>query len=127
MKTNKKELVRDLQKVYYDKRELLISIFLLFAMNVVLFITPIINLDASHPKIRTRFTDNIYDNITQLSPWYYLLSFSVLAIILGIGHNLIAIRIANKQGKDLAHVFLVISMIVTAFAICFLFKILEMS
>ena len=63
MKTNKKELVRDLQKVYYDKRELLISIFVLFAMNIVLFIVPIVNLDATHPKIRTRFTDNIYDNI----------------------------------------------------------------
>ena len=124
MKDNKKELINDFQKVYRKQRDVFISMIILFIMNLVLFLTPIFNLNATLPKIRVRFSD-VYDKVFDQAGWYYLLTFSILAVVIGLGHNFIAARIANKQGKHLAQIFLVLSMLVTAFAICFLFKILS--
>ena len=124
MKDNKKELINDFRKVYRKQREVVISMIALFIMNVVLFLTPIFNLNATLPKIRVRFSD-VYDKVFDQAGWYYLLTFSLLAVIIGLGHNFIAARIASRQGKHLALIFLALSMLLTAFAICFLFKILS--
>lgn len=124
MKNNKKELMQDFHKVYRKQREVVFIMIALFVANVALFLIPIFNLNATLPKIRVRFSD-VYDKIFEQAGWYYLLSFSLLAIIIGVGHNLIAARIASRHGKHLAQIFLVLSLLTTAFAICFLLKILN--
>ena len=124
MKNNKKELINDFRKVYRKQHEVVVAMIALFISNVVLFLIPIFNLNATLPKIRVRFSD-VYDKIFEQAGWYYLLAFSILAVVIGIGHNLIAARIASRQGKHPALIFLTLSLLITAFAICFLLKILN--
>ena len=112
-----KELAADFKAIFKKDRGLFIWMIIQFALSVLLFLIPIIRLNATQRKVWARYSD--IDNGYSQGDWWYLLSFSVLAITLGIGHILIAARLFTKRGKDIARLFLGISMIIAVVAIHF--------
>ncbi len=123
MKTNKDELLADFKLVLRKKRDVFAMMIVLCLMNIPLFIAPIVTLDSSLPKMKVRFSD-IYTRVFSQEVWYYMLAFSLLAVVLGLGHNLIALRLTKKRGPAVAKLFLGASMMVTVFAFAFLMRIL---
>lgn len=123
MKTNKDELLADFKLVLRKKRDVFAMMIVLCLMNIPLFIAPIVTLDSSLPKMKVRFSD-IYTRVFSQEVWYYMLAFSLLAVVLGLGHNLIALRLTKKRGAAVAKLFLGASMMVTVFAFAFLMRIL---
>ena len=80
-----------------------------------------LNLDPSRPKVWARYSD--INNGYSQGDWYYLISFSILAITLGVGHILLSARLFTRRGKDMARLFLGVSMAIAIIAIRFLLSI----
>jgi len=116
-----KELAEDYKSIFKKDRGLLWWMGLDFLLSVWLFVLPIANLDSAKPKVWARYSD-IGNGYSQ-GDWWYLLSFSILAIVLGVGHVLISARLYTKRGKDIARLFLGMSVAIIIIAIRFLMSI----
>ncbi len=118
-----KELAEDFKAIAKKDKNLFVWMAFNFLLSLCYFIIPLINLNPGHAKIWARYSD--INNGYAQSDWWYLLSFAILAIALGVGHNLIAARIYTKRGKDTARLFLVITMIIVAVGIRYLLYIVD--
>jgi len=116
-----KELAEDFKSIAKKDKNLFVWMAANFLLSLFYFINAIINVDASVAKSVVRYSDikNGYDK----SDWWYFFSFAIIAITLGVGHTLISARIYTKRGRDIARLFLAITMIITVIAIRFLFSI----
>jgi hypothetical protein len=117
-----KDLATDFKTIFKKDRGLFGWMFVQFALSGWLFLLPLLNLDPSKPKVWARYSD--INNGYSAGEWYYFVSFSILAITLGIGHILISARLYSKRGKDIARMFLGVSMAITIIAIHFLMSII---
>lgn len=112
-----KELATDFKTIFKKDRGLLLWMIAQFGLSLALFLIPILRLNPSQPKVWARYSD--IDNGYSQGAWWYLVSFSVLAVTLGIGHILLSARLFSKRGKDVARLFLAISMMITIIALYF--------
>ena len=117
-----KELASDFKAIFKKDRGLLGWMFVQFGLSVWLFLLPILNLEPAKSKVWARYSD--INNGYAQSEWYYLISFSVLALTLGVAHILISARLYTKRGKDIARLFLGVSMAIAIIAIRFLMSII---
>ena len=113
-----KELGEDFKEIAKKDRNLIVWMVIDFLLSVWLFMIPLLNLNSGKAKIWARYSD-INDGYAQ-SDWWYLISFSVIALTLGVGHILLSARLYSKRGKDIARLFLAITMIVIVIGIKFL-------
>lgn len=112
-----KELTADFKAIFKKDRGLLIWMILQLVLGLVLFLVPIIRLNPTQPKVWARYSD--IDNGYSQGEWWYLLSFSVIALTLGLGHVLLSARLFTKRGKDVARLFLGVSMMTALITIYF--------
>lgn len=117
-----KELAEDFKAIAKKDRSLFVWMAVNFLLSLWLFLIPLFNLNSGRAKIWARYSD--IDNGYAQSDWWYLLGFSLIAIAMGIGHTLLAARLWTKRGKDLARLFLFISMIILVVGIRFLLNII---
>lgn len=112
-----KELVADFKTIFKKDKGLLVWMMANFGLAVWLFLMPIVNLNPSSKQVFVRYSDlSSYSN----SDWWYLTSFSVIAVAIGVGHTLLAARLYSKRGRDISRLFLGISVVILVVAICFL-------
>ena len=101
---------------------LFIWMIIQFVLSLLLFLIPILRLNPTQPKVWARYSD--IDNGYSQGDWWYLVSFSVMALTLGLGHILLSARLFTKRGKDFARLFLGISMMIVLVAIHFVITLL---
>ena len=89
-----------------------------FGLGAWLFLLPLLNLNPSKAKTWIRYSD--IGNGYMQNDWWYSIAFSVVALALGIGHNLLGARVYTKRGRDVARLFMGISILTTIIAIHFL-------
>ena len=103
MKTIKEDLI----KIYQTERTMLIIMILNFLLSIGLLIFSLINLNSGVAVLKVGYGDiDGYRDGT----WIDMLAFPVLAIIFGIFHNLLAVRIFHKRGGGMAKFFLLTTM-----------------
>ena len=112
-----KELAADFKAIFKKDRGLFIWMIVQFVLSIALLLIPIFRLNATQPKVWARYSD--IDNGYSQGDWWYLVSFSVMAITLGLGHIMLSARLFTKRGKDVARLFLGVSMIIVLIAIHF--------
>jgi hypothetical protein len=117
-----KELISDFKLIYRNDRKVLVAMIFLLLAGVILFLLPLLNLNPAIPRTWVRYSD--INNGYAEGSWWYLLSFSVLAVIMSIGHCLIGARAYSKRGAGVAMLFLMVSIAMVLMAIAFLLKIL---
>lgn len=117
-----KELAEEIKTIWKKDRGLFWWMAVQFLIATVLFVLPIINLNPSKPKVYARYSD--ISNGYSSDDWWYLISFSIIALTLGISHNLLSIKLYTKRGKDIARLFLGVSVVMTVIAIKFLLSII---
>ena len=117
-----KELAEDFKAIWKKDRGLLWWMIINFALNLWMFLLPLTNLNPNKPKIWAQYSD-ISKGYLQ-NNWWYLISFSVLAITIGIGHNLIGARLYSKRGRDVSRLFLGVSIAITLVGLYFLLRII---
>lgn len=117
-----KEIAEDFKSIAKKDRNLFVWMAVNFLASLWLFLIPLFNLNSGRAKIWARYSDINYGY--EPNEWWYLLSFAVLAIALGVGHTLLSARLYTKRGKDIARLFLILSIIIIGVGIRFLLNII---
>ena len=98
-----KYLAEDIKKIYQHERFMVVLMIINFLASVVLFIFTVIHLNVDSAVVKVGYGDiGGYRSGT----WTDMLTFLVLAVILGIFHNIIALRIFHKRGAGMTKFFL---------------------
>ena len=117
-----KELVADFGEIYRNDRRVLVAMVVLMLAGVVLFLLPILNINPAVSKIWARYSD--IDSGYAEGSWWYILSFSVLALLLSVGHCMLGAKLYVKRGASVALFFVILSTGMVLLAAAFLLKIL---
>ena len=94
----------DIQKIYHKERIMLVSMIMNFLLALGLMIFSLIKLNPSSSVIKVGYGDigGYRDGY-----WADLIAFPLLAILFGVLHNFIAVRIFHKRGAGMTKFFLV--------------------
>ena len=117
-----KNLSADIKQIYHDERFMFVLMIFNFILSVILFIVDIVNLNPSSAVVKTGYGDRCgYRNGSRED----ILAFSVLAIVFGVFHNFIAIRIFKKRGAGMTKFFLLTTATIIMGTFIVLFRLLE--
>ena len=112
----------DLKQIYHSERFMLVLMLLNLIASTVLLIFSIVNLNPSIAVVKIGYGDI---GGYRSGSWVDMIAFPILAIILGVFHNLIAIRIFKKRGAGMAKFFLLTTTILIAGAFIVLLRLLD--
>lgn len=111
-----KDLPADIKKIYQNERLTLVMMILNFLMSLGLAIFGFIKLSPNASVVKVGYGDiGGYRD----GSWTDLIAFPLLAILFGILHNLIAVRIYRRRGAGMTKFFLSLTtmLIVGAFTV----------
>lgn len=98
-----KSFKEDFIKIYHTERGLLILMFLNLFLSIALAIFSIVTLNPNASVVKIGYGDiGGYRD----GAWFDMLAFPVFALIFGVFHNLLALRIFHKRGSGMAKFFL---------------------
>lgn len=124
-KTTTKKIERDRsqslgaiwREVYQKQKGMMILMAVLLVMSLVLLIFSLTALRPQNTVVIVGYGD-VYGELAGISggyrrdSWLNMLAFPILAILLGVVHNILALRVYRKYGRDVAMVILVTSLLV---------------
>lgn len=94
----------DIKSIYQGERGGLVLMIFNFLLSVGLFIFSVAKINPESALIKVGYGDiGGYRDGT----WTGMIAFPILAILFGILHNLLALRIFNKRGAGMMKFFLV--------------------
>lgn len=116
-----KEVKENLREIVKKHHDLMWLMLLLFVGSLGLLITTLTTLN---PNVSV--TNIGYGDIGgyRTGGWVNMLTFAIFAIVLGIFHNLLAVKIFHKKGDGLAKVLIIISMFLLVGAFIVLIRLL---
>ena len=99
----------DLIQIYRNERLMLILMIINLIGAVALLIFSVVNLNPAGTVVKIGYGDiGGYQDGT----WTEMFAFPILAIILGVFHNLIAMKIFHKRGAGMTKFFLIITAVI---------------
>lgn len=102
------DLKKQLLDIYRNNKSLLVLMGLLFLFSVFVMIYAIVGIDPNSAVVKIGYGDiGGYRD----GSWFNMLTFPVLAVVFGVLHNFLAIKIYEKQGGGVAKVFLAVSIL----------------
>lgn len=114
-----KNLLEDLKKIYQNERLTLILIILNILGSIALLVTGILRLSPDSAVVKIGYGDiGGYRN----GSWADMLAFPLLAIVFGVFHSIIALRIYRKRGAGMTKFFLINTTILIIGAFIVLFR-----
>lgn len=94
----------DFIKIYQTERGIMLLMVLNFLLSIGLLIFSIVNLNPNASVVKIGYGDiGGYRDGT----WGSLLAFPLLALALGVLHNILALRIFRKRGGGMTKFFLI--------------------
>ncbi|MBQ3353316.1 hypothetical protein IJG89_03185 [Candidatus Saccharibacteria bacterium] len=101
-----KNFKADFLKIYRSERGLLIIMIFNLLLSIALCILALIKLNPNSAVVKIGYGDiGGYRDGT----WVDMLAFPLLAMIFGIFHNLLTVKIFHKRGSGMAKFFLLIT------------------
>lgn len=99
-----KDFKEDIKKIYKNERLMLIMMILNFLASIALLIFSFIKINPASSVVKVGYGDiGGYRD----GSWTDLIAFPLLAILFGILHNFIAVRIFHKRGAGMTKFFLI--------------------
>ncbi len=104
------------REVTKKQKPLVFAMIALAVMSVILLIFTLFALRPQNTVVIVGYGD-VYGEIAGLSggyrrdSWMNMLAFPLLAVIFGVVHNFLALRIYQKHGRDLALTFIGMTML----------------
>ncbi len=96
----------DIIAIYHTERGILLLICINLLLSIGLLVFSLTHLDSSGAIVKTGYGDiGGYRD----GSWTGMLAFPLLAVIFGISHSLLALRIFHKRGGGMAKFFLIIT------------------
>lgn len=115
------------QEVHRKQKSLMIAMIVLVVASLLLLILSLTALRPNSNVVIVGYGD-VYGEIAGISGgyrrsgWMMMLAFPILALIYGLFHNLLVLRVYRKYGRDTAMMLAVISIILVAATLLVLFR-----
>ncbi len=115
------------KEVYRKQKSLLIAMIVLAAASLLLLILSLTVLRPHNNVVIVGYGD-VYGEIAGISggyrrsSWMMMLAFPILALIYGLLHNILVLRVYRKYGRDTALMLAVMSIILVAATVLVLFR-----
>lgn len=115
------KIKENLKKIYKEQRGLLILQVLLVLFSLFLFVFSVLHLSPSSSVVKVSYGDigryqgGEWSSMSNSGgyhdgSWMEMLAFPIIALVFGVLHNLIAVRLYERRGPALAIVFVVVSL-----------------
>ena len=130
-----KDLAKDLKEVYVKHRTMFTLMVVVAVFSIVLFIYSIVNLHPNASVVKMSYGDigryqgGEWSSMSNSGgyhdgPWQAMLVYPMFALLFGILHNVIALRIFRKKGDKIANIFLAVTIALILFATLILWRLL---
>lgn len=130
-----KDLAKDLKEVYVKHRTMFTLMVVVAVFSIVLFIYSIVNLHPNASVVKVSYGDigryqgGEWSSMSNSGgyhdgPWQAMLVYPMFALLFGILHNVIALRIFRKKGDKIANIFLAVTIALILFATLILWRLL---
>lgn len=122
MMTSWREIVR-------EQKGLLAAMIGLMAMSLILLVIALVTLRPQTTVVITGYGD-VYGELAGLTggyrreSWLNMLAFPILALLFGVVHNFLAVRVYQKYGRDAALVLVVVTMLLVVATALVIFRLL---
>ena len=124
-----------IEEIYREHRGLFIMMILLSVLALAFLIFSLINLSPSSAIVKVGYSDIGSfegDDLTGMrsaggyrdGSWGTMITFPILAVVIGVLHNLIAIRLCARRGEGSARAFVLMSMVILVGAFIVLIRLL---
>ncbi len=117
-----KDFGADIKKIFYEERLMFILVIINILAATALLIFSLINLNPNVAVVKVGYGDI---GGYRSGSWYDMLAFAILAIVFGIFHNIIAVRIYKKRGAGMAKFFIITTTALIAGTFVVLLRLLE--
>lgn len=117
-----KTYLEDFKTIYREERWTLVLMILNFIFSIVLFVYSIINLNPNDVVVKIGYGDigGYRDGI-----WADMLVFPIIAVIFGVLHTLIAVKLFHRRGAGMTKFFLITTTLLIAGAFIVLIRLLK--
>lgn len=106
-----KDFKEDIKKIYSNERFMLVLMIMNFLIALTLMIFSLVKMNPNSSVIKVGYGDiGGYRD----GSWTDLLAFPLLAILFGVLHNFIAVRIFHKRGAGMTKFFLLVTTVLMA-------------
>lgn len=131
-----KNLCESLRSVYKDHRGLFVMMIGVAVVSALFLVFSLTALSPSSAVVKTGYSDIgsfAGDDLTGMrsgggyrdGAWGAMFVFPILALIIGVFHNLIAVRLCNRRGEGSARAFLTMSLAILIGALIVLIRLLR--
>ena len=117
------------REIVQKQRGLLMAMIGLAVLSVVLLVIALVTLRPQETVVITGYGD-VYGEFAGLTggyrraSWLNMLAFPILALLFGVAHNVLAVRIYRKYGRDAALVWVGLTMLMVVATVVVLFRLL---
>ena len=117
MKSLKNLLVR----IFKEDKTIIYFMIANFLLSVVLFVTGVVNLSPNSAVVKIAYGDvgGYVDG-----KWTDMIAFPLMAVLFGVIHDVLALRIYEKYGKNVTIVFIAMTMLLIIGAMFVLLRLL---
>ena len=117
-----KNFKENVAQIYQNERFMFILMIINLLLSIALLIYSLVTLNPGSAVVKIGYGDiGGYRD----GSWFDMLSFSILAIILGVFHNFIAVRIFQKRGAGMTKFFVITTTVLIIGTFIVLFRILK--
>ena len=122
-------LMASWREIVREQKGLLAAMIGLMAMSLILLVIALVTLRPQTTVVITGYGD-VYGELAGLTggyrreSWLNMLAFPILALLFGVVHNFLAVRVYQKYGRDAALVLVVVTMLLVVATALVIFRLL---
>lgn len=122
-------LMTSWREIVREQKGLLAAMIGLMVMSLILLVIALVTLRPQTTVVITGYGD-VYGELAGLTggyrreSWLNMLAFPILALLFGVVHNFLAVRVYQKYGRDAALVLVVVTMLLVVATVLVIFRLL---
>ena len=122
-------LMTSWREIVREQKGLLAAMIGLMAISLILLVIALVTLRPQTTVVITGYGD-VYGELAGLTggyrreSWLNMLAFPILALLFGVVHNFLAVRVYQKYGRDAALVLVVVTMLLVVATALVIFRLL---
>lgn len=122
-------LMTSWREIVREQKGLLAAMIGLAAMSLILLVIALVTLRPQTTVVITGYGD-VYGELAGLTggyrreSWLNMLAFPILALLFGVVHNFLAVRVYQKYGRDAALVLVAVTMLLVVATVLVIFRLL---
>ena len=131
-----KEWLETVKEIYQKKKSLFYMMVLLLVLSIILMVYALLNLETTSSVVKVgygdigRYQGGAWSSMVNSGgyhdgAWWNMLAFPLLALVFGILHNLLVVKLYKRKNEGMAKVFVMISILLVIATFVVLLRLLR--